>query len=80
MDLVIRHPRSAAPMSRRSRHSPGAGIHALASGAPGLPALRASSAQDVAALCAAAGIDHAFVPAGQTRDRVRVVAMDMDST
>ena len=34
----------------------------------------------VAEFCAAAGIDHAFVPADRARARVCLVAMDMDST
>ena len=34
----------------------------------------------IAEYCAAAAIDHAFVPADLARARVRVVAMDMDST
>ncbi|MEO8303162.1 MAG: phosphoserine phosphatase SerB [Betaproteobacteria bacterium] len=34
----------------------------------------------VAELCVARGIDCAFVPSDRTRERVRVVAMDMDST
>ena len=36
--------------------------------------------QGVAEHCAAGRIDHAFVPTELTRERVRVVAMDMDST
>ena len=34
----------------------------------------------VAQACAAAGYDHAFVPADRALERVRLVAMDMDST
>ena len=34
----------------------------------------------IAEYCASAAIDHAYVPADLTRDRVRLVAMDMDST
>jgi phosphoserine phosphatase len=36
--------------------------------------------EGVAERCAAAGMDYAFVPSDLTRERVRVVAMDMDST
>src|SRR6266511_3466025 len=43
-----------------------------------LPRIQARAG--VAEFCAAAKIDWAFVPADWTRDRVRVVAMDMDST
>jgi phosphoserine phosphatase len=48
-----------------------------------VPAYRldgAARAPGIAEYCAAAGIDHAFVPPDLRRDRVRVVAMDMDST
>ncbi len=34
----------------------------------------------IAEFCASAGIDHAFVPADLARSRVKLVAMDMDST
>jgi phosphoserine phosphatase len=36
--------------------------------------------EGVAEACAAAGYDHAFVPPERSLDRVRLVAMDMDST
>src|SRR5262249_14232681 len=39
-----------------------------------------ASRADVAELCAAAGIDCAFVPPELERRRVRLVALDMDST
>jgi phosphoserine phosphatase len=41
---------------------------------------RVQSRAGVPEYCAAARIDWAFMPADWTRDRVRVVAMDMDST
>jgi phosphoserine phosphatase len=41
---------------------------------------RVQSRAGIADFCAAAGIDFAFVPPDLTRDRVGVVAMDMDST
>ncbi len=82
MDLVIQASAiRAADVAAIASLTGAHGIHALGSGTP--EAFRLARAQPhpgVAALCAAAGIDHAFVPAGQTRDRVRVVAMDMDST
>jgi phosphoserine phosphatase len=82
MDLVIQASAiSTADVAAIASLSGAQGIHALDSGR--LRAFRLSRAQPhagVAALCNAAGIDHAFVPADQTRDRVRVVAMDMDST
>jgi phosphoserine phosphatase len=64
---------------------------AAASGANGIQVLDTESHQafrltgaqqreSVIALCAAKGIDGAFVPSDRTRDRVRVVAIDMDST
>ncbi len=82
MDLVIQASAiRAADVAAIASLTGAHGIHALGRGTP--EAFRLARAQPhpgVAALCAAAGIDHAFVPAGQTRDRVRVVAMDMDST
>ncbi len=82
MDLVIQSSAiSSADVAALASLTGAQGIHALGGGS--LQAYRLSRAQPhtgVVALCAAAGIDHAFVPAGQTRDRVRVVAMDMDST
>jgi phosphoserine phosphatase len=41
---------------------------------------RIQSRSGVAEFCIAAQLDHAFVPENWTRDRVRVVALDMDST
>jgi phosphoserine phosphatase len=57
------------------------GIHALSDGAQQAFRLaRVRPHAGVAEICAAAGIDWAFVPADLTRNRVRVVAIDMDST
>jgi len=42
--------------------------------------LRVRAEDGVAMLCAGAGIDHALVDPGLTRNRVRLVAIDMDST
>ena len=41
---------------------------------------RVGTRAGVAEFCAMAGIDAAFVPADLTRERVRLVAIDMDST
>ncbi len=41
---------------------------------------RVRAEDGVAMLCAGAGIDYALVDAGLTRNRVRLVAIDMDST
>ncbi len=41
---------------------------------------RIQSRSGVAEFCAAAALDYAFVPGDWTRERVRVVALDMDST
>jgi phosphoserine phosphatase len=82
MDLVIQAAAiGAADVAAIASLTGAQGIQALDSGS--LQAFRFSRAAPhgrVAELCAAAGIDHAFVPSGLTRDRVRVVAMDMDST
>jgi phosphoserine phosphatase len=82
MDLVLQAP--AIPV---------ADVAAIAevSGAQGIEAIAAVAHQafrlsdtgtraGVAELCATKGIDCAFVPRDRTRERVRVVAMDMDST
>ncbi len=82
MDLVLQAAAiSADDVAAIASLTDAQGIHALDSGSH--QAFRLSRAQPhdrVADICAVAGIDHAFVPAGLTRDRVRVVAMDMDST
>jgi len=57
------------------------GIHAIAGGsAPAYRLTRVGRQSGIAEHCAAAGIDCAFVPPDLVRDRVRIVAMDMDST
>jgi phosphoserine phosphatase len=82
MDLVIQASAiSTADVAAVAGLTGAQGIHALDSGSH--QAFRLSRAEPhagVAEFCAAAGIDHAFVPAGLTRESVRVVAMDMDST
>ena len=82
MDLVIQASAiGTADVAAIALLTSAQGIHALDGGSH--QAFRLSRAEPhagVAELCAAAGIDHAFVPSGLTRDRVRVVALDMDST
>ena len=82
MDLVLQAPAIAAADVAAIAEASGAnGIHMLESVAQ--QAVRLSGAEPragVAALCASKGIDSAFVPADRKRDRVRVVAIDMDST
>ena len=82
MDLVLQGPALATPEIASIASLAGAqGIHALAGGsAPAFRLTRIDRREGVAERCAAAGIDHAFVPPDLARDRVRVVAMDMDST
>ena len=82
MDLVLQGPALATPEIASIASLAGAqGIHALAGGsAPAFRLTRIERREGVAERCAAAGIDHAFVPPHLARDRVRVVAMDMDST
>ena len=82
MDLVLQGPALATPEIASIASLAGAqGIHALAGGsAPAFRLTRIERREGVAERCAAAGIDHAFVPPDLARDRVCVVAMDMDST
>jgi phosphoserine phosphatase len=82
MDLVLQGPTLATPEIASIASLAGAqGIHALAGGsAPAYRLTRIERQEGVAQRCLAAGIDHAFVPPDLSRDRVRVVAMDMDST
>jgi phosphoserine phosphatase len=81
MDLVVQGPALAAAGVAAIAELAGAqGIHALAGTNPAYRLTRVERQQGVAEHCAAARIDHAFVPMELTRKRVRVVAMDMDST
>jgi phosphoserine phosphatase len=81
-DLVIQGPViGAAELSSIAALSGAHGIAVLEGGgqqAYRLPRIR--TRLGVAELCAMAGIDAAFVPPGLSRDRVRLVALDMDST
>jgi len=82
MDLVVQGSAlTSAEIAAIAALAEAKGIHALAAGsAPAYRLTRVASRAGVAEHCAAAGVDHAFVPPELTRDRVRVVAMDMDST
>jgi phosphoserine phosphatase len=81
-DLVIQAPDIATPRIKEFARLVGADrIDALA--AAETQAFRLSPAINrtgVAELCAAADVDCGFVPRDQRLDRVRLVAMDMDST
>ena len=82
MDLVLQAPAiGAADLGAIAALAGAQGIHVLAGAshqAFRLP--RSEPNAGVAELCAKLGIDMAFVSSDLTRDRVRVVAMDMDST
>ena len=82
MDLVVQGPAlTSAEIGAIAALTDAQGIHALAAGpTPAYRLVRIKRQEGVAEHCAAAGIDHAFAPPELTRDRVRVVAMDMDST
>ncbi len=81
MDLVVQGSALAATDVAAVADLAGAqGIHALAGREPAYRLTRVERQQGVAEYCAAGRIDHAFVPMELTRQRVRVVAMDMDST
>ena len=81
MDLVLQGATVTAPDVAAFASLAGAqGIHVLEGGAPAYRLTRVERQEGVAERCAAAGIDYAFVPSDLTRDRVRVLAMDMDST
>jgi len=81
-DLVLQAPAiAAADVAAIATLTAAQGIHALPDDAQqAFRLVRVERNAGVAELCAAAGIDWAFVPPGLTRDRVRVVAIDMDST
>jgi phosphoserine phosphatase len=80
MDLVLQGPNVAAEVAAIASLTGAEGIHALAGGPPAYRLVRVERQAGVAERCAVIGADHAFVPADLTRSRVRVVAMDMDST
>ncbi len=82
MDLVLQAPEiDTALLAAVAALADAQGIRVLDGGvqqAFRLP--RAKAHAGVAELCAKAGIDCAYVPSDLRRDRVRVVAVDMDST
>ncbi len=82
MDLVVQGPGlTNAQVAALAALTDAQGIHALPSGSAAAYRLtRVRQQAGVAEHCASAEIDHAFVDHDLTRDRVRVVAMDMDST
>jgi phosphoserine phosphatase len=82
MDLVVQGPAiGSAELSTIAALSGAQGIAALDGGAQQAYRLaRVEARAGVAEFCAIAGIDCAFVDPRLTRDRVRLVAMDMDST
>ena len=81
-DLVVQAPEIGTPeLKALARLSCAAGINALPGGdAQAFRLPRAGNPTEVAAFCARAGFDFGFVPTGQRLDRVRLIAMDMDST
>jgi phosphoserine phosphatase len=82
MNLVLQAPAmGSADVAAIAALSAAAGIHALDGGAQqAFRLVRVRPHAGIADLCAAAGIDWAFVPSDLTLERVRVVAIDMDST
>ena len=82
MDLVVQgHALTNTEIAAIAALTDAQGIHALSAGStPAYRLLRVNRQSGVAEHCAAAGVDCAFVAPDLTRDRVRVVAMDMDST
>ena len=82
IDLVVQAPAiDATELGAIAALAGAQGIHVLASGSPQAFRLkRVQSNIGVAELCARLAIDMAFVSPDLTLDRVRLVAMDMDST
>ena len=81
-DLVVQAPEVGTPELKALARLCGAErIEALPGGeAQAFRLPRAGNAAQVAAFCAEAKLDFGFVPPDQRLDRVRLVAMDMDST
>jgi len=82
IDLVVQAPAiGSAEVSALATLSGARGIHAIATnGHAAYRLVRVSTRDGVPEFCAASGIDWAFVPSDLRRDRVALVAMDMDST
>ena len=81
-DLVVQAPEIGTPELKALAHLSGAArIDALPAGeAQAFRLPGAANAAEVAAFCATAKFDFGFVSPEQRLDRVRLVAMDMDST
>ena len=81
-DLVVQAPEIGTPELKALARLSGAGrIDALPGGdAQAFRLPNAANAVEVAAFCAGARFDFGFVPPAHRLDRVRLVAMDMDST
>ena len=81
-DLIVQAPEIGTPeLKALARLCGAASIDALPGGeAQAFRLPRAGNLAEVAEFCARAGLDFGFVPPGQRLDRVRLVAMDMDST
>ena len=81
-DLVVQAPEIGTPeLKALARLTGAAAIEAVPGGEAQAFRLRgAANAGEVAAFCAKTGFDFGFVPPEQRLDRVRLVAMDMDST
>src|SRR5436190_22437802 len=81
-DLVVQGPDIETPLLKALARLSGAetivALPGTATQAFRLP--HATHRDAVAVFCDEAGLDFAFVPIGQRLDRVRLVAMDMDST
>jgi phosphoserine phosphatase len=80
--LVIQAPEVSTPVLKElARRTGAARIVGLPDGdAQAFRLERAAEPDGIAAFCAEHRLDFAFVPAAQRLDRVRLVAMDMDST
>jgi phosphoserine phosphatase len=80
--LVVQAPDIPTPaLKELARRAGATGIVSLSGGETQAFRLEGAVRQDgVAAFCAEQHLDFAFVPASQRRERVRLVAMDMDST
>jgi len=81
VDLVIQAPVvGAAELTQIAALAGSQSVHALEGGPQAYRLARIQSRGGIADFCTAARIDFAFVPPDLIRDRVSVVAMDMDST
>jgi phosphoserine phosphatase len=81
-DLVVQGEDIATPdLKELARLTGAGGIVALArASTQAFRLLQPIRHEPIAAFCASVGLDHGLVPADQRLERVRLVAMDMDST